>query len=47
MSASDIPTGVFAATMMRRELDRAARAMAAGDVVEMMSAYQSLKEYGS
>lgn len=42
-----IPTGVFAATMMRRDLDRAAKAMAEGDVVEMMSAYQSLKEYGS
>jgi hypothetical protein len=42
-----IPTGVFAATMMRADLDRAAKAMAEGDVVEMMRVYQSLKEYSA
>lgn len=40
-----IPTGVFAATMMRADLDRAAKAMAECDVVEMLRVYQSLKGY--
>jgi hypothetical protein len=40
-----IPTGVFAATLMRQDLDRAAKAMAEGDTVEMMRVYQSLKDY--
>jgi hypothetical protein len=40
-----IPTGVFAATMMRNDLDAAARALAAGDVVEMLRVYQSLKGF--
>lgn len=40
-----IPMGVFAATMMRADLDRAARAMAAGDTVAMIGAYESLKGY--
>lgn len=31
--------------MVRAELDAAARAMAEGDVVAMLRAYQSLKEY--
>lgn len=38
-----IPTGVFAATLMRRDLDQAAKAMAEGDVVEMMRVHQELK----
>jgi len=38
--------GVIAAAMMRRDLDRAAKAMATGDVVEMLRAYQALKGYG-
>lgn len=38
------PAGMFAVTMMRADLDRAAKAMAAGDVVEMIRAYESLKE---
>jgi hypothetical protein len=38
-------SGWFALTMMRRDLDAAAKAMAEGDVVAMMQAYQSLKEY--
>ena len=37
--------GMFALTMMRADLDRAAKAMAEGDVVEMIRVYQSLKEY--
>ena len=40
-----IPTGVFAATMMRADLDAAAKAMMEGDVVEMLRVYQSLKGY--
>ena len=40
-----IPTGVFGATMMRADLDRAAKAMIEGDVVEMMRVYESLKGY--
>ena len=34
--------GVFAATMMRRDLDNASRAMIEGDVVAMMRVYKSL-----
>lgn len=40
-----IPTGVFAATLIRADLDRAARAMVDGDVVEMVRAYESLRGY--
>jgi hypothetical protein len=40
-----IPTGIFAATMMRADLDRAATALAEGDVIEMLRVYESLKEY--
>lgn len=40
-----IPTGQWAAAMMRADLDRAARAMIEGDIVEMIRAYESLKEY--
>ena len=39
-----IPTGVFAATMMRQDLDRAAKAMGEGDLTAMIQAYKSLKE---
>ena len=35
--------GLPAATMMRRDLDAAARAMAEGDVVAMLRAYEALK----
>jgi len=41
----EIPTGHFAATMMRRDLDEAARALAEGDVVAMIRSYKTLKEY--
>ncbi len=39
------PAGMFALTLMRADLDRAAKAMAEGDVAEMIRAYQSLKEF--
>jgi hypothetical protein len=38
------PAGVFGATMIRADLDRAAKALAEGDVVEMIRVCQSLKE---
>lgn len=37
--------GAFALAMMRRDLDDAAKAMAAGDVVEMLRVYKSLVDY--
>lgn len=37
--------GVIALTMMRADLDAATRAMAAGDLPAMISAYQKLKGY--
>jgi hypothetical protein len=39
------PPGQFALAMMRNDLDRAARAMAEGDVVEMLHVYESLKGF--
>lgn len=38
------PPGAFAVAMMRADLDRAAQAMASGDVVGMIRAYESLKD---
>lgn len=38
-----IPTGCFAAAIMRADLDRAAKAMIEGDTVEMLRVYESLK----
>lgn len=45
----DLPkgAGVLAAMVMRNDLDRAATAMASGDIVEMLRVYQSLKGYHS
>jgi hypothetical protein len=40
-----MPEGIFAATMMRADLDQAAKAMAEGDVVAMLRAYEALKGY--
>ena len=37
--------GVFAATMMRQDLDAAAKAMIEGDLPAMIRAYESLKGY--
>lgn len=39
--------GTFALTMMRNDLDEAARAMAAGDLPAMIRAYESLKGYNT
>ena len=36
--------GIFAAVMIRRDLDAAAKALAEGDVVQMLRLYKSLKE---
>lgn len=38
-------SGWFALNMMRRDLDAAAKAMAEGDVVAMIRAYEALKTY--
>ena len=40
-----IPTGIFAATMMRQSLATAEQASASGDVVAMLAAYEDLKGY--
>lgn len=40
-----IPTGVFAATMMRQSMKRAEQAIASGEVVDMVRALQDLREY--
>lgn len=37
------PAGQFGLIMLRHSLDEAARAMASGDVVAMLRAYQDLK----
>lgn len=39
------PAGIFALTMMRADLDAAAKALAEGDVVAMLRVYESLKGY--
>lgn len=39
------PAGAFALSFMRQDLDRAAKALAEGDVVAMIDVYQSLKGY--
>lgn len=39
--------GAFALMMMRRDLDRASKAMMGGDVVEMLRCYESLKGYST
>lgn len=40
-----IPTGAIAAAMMRADLDRAAKALASGDVIGMLRVYESLKGF--
>lgn len=40
-----IPAGRFATIMMRAALDRAAKAMAEGDLVAMIRAYEDLKGF--
>lgn len=41
----EIPTGVFAATMMRNSIKAAEAAIASGDVLAMLSAYKDLEGY--
>jgi hypothetical protein len=41
------PAGGFAVSMMKADLDRAARAMISCDLVEMIAVYQSLKGYSA
>lgn len=41
----EIPTGVFAATMMRQALTRAEQAAASGDVIAMLQSYEELKGF--
>lgn len=40
-----IPTGIFAATMMRQALTRAEQAAASGDVIAMLQSYEELKGF--
>lgn len=40
---ASLSSGVFAAGMMRRSLDAAAKAMAEGDIAAMIAAYEDLK----
>ncbi|MEV8518610.1 hypothetical protein ABZR86_02320 [Dyella marensis] len=40
-----IPTGIFAATMMRESIKTAQDAMVAGDVVQMIRSYEDLQGY--
>lgn len=42
-----IPTGVFAATMMRNSIKGAINAMAKGDVISMLRCYEDLKGYSA
>lgn len=39
------PAGGFALAMMRQDMDRATKALAEGDVVEMIRVYEALKNY--
>ncbi|TAM15924.1 MAG: hypothetical protein EPN65_16550 [Pandoraea sp.] len=41
------PAGMFGAAIIRLALDKATRALASGDVVEMISAYRELQEIES
>lgn len=41
------PAGGFALEMMRRDLDRAAKALADGDLSAMISVFTSLQQYKS
>lgn len=38
------PVGMFGAAMIRGDLDRAAQALAEGDLVGMISAYEALRD---
>ena len=38
-----IPTGTFGATMISQDIDNAVDALASGDVIEMLKAYEVMK----
>ncbi len=40
-----IPTGIFAATQMRLWLDEAAKALAQGEIIRILRAYEELKGF--
>jgi hypothetical protein len=40
-----VPAGIFAATMMRAALDKAAKALAEGDIVQIILSYEDLKGF--
>lgn len=42
-----IPMGFLAARMMRASLDQAARALAEGDIIAVIRAYEDLKGYSA
>lgn len=39
------PSGIFALALMQQALDDAAKAMVEGDIVAMLRAYQTLKDF--
>ena len=39
-----LPAGAFASAMIKRTIARAEKAIAGGDVIEMMKVYEELKE---
>lgn len=41
----EIPEGIFAATLMRADLDKASKAMIEGDLPAMIIVYESLKAW--
>lgn len=38
------PAGAFGALMIKSDIDRATEALASGDVVEMLAAYNAMKD---
>ena len=42
-----IPTGVFAATLMRQALTRAEQAASSGDVIAMLRSYEELRGFNA
>jgi len=39
----EIPTGLFGATMIQADIDSAIKALAEGDIIEILKAYERLK----
>ena len=42
-----IPTGVFAATLMRQAITRAEQAASSGDVIAMLRSYEELRGFNA